>query len=245
MPVTTGLLLFHSIAVFIILKHFKSDYDSFSVIRSVLTSTKRKALKTLEVIEPVRPAAKPEDNHIPLEESLAAEEVIEIETFIESNTPALEEVKPSTKATAETVKTHPAEKNLKNLTLKELAALRRKTEQLAMKIALQFEGEQGRSPSDCSAKNLGYDVISRDSKGTVVRRIEVKGLQAAAGTVLVTPNEYSVMGESPDYYLYTVTNIGNGSPQLHITPNPASLSFSRRTVDYCITEAMLENIQHA
>ena len=62
---------------------------------------------------------------------------------------------------------------------------------------------------DVSAKNLGYDVTSLDSQSGEIRLIEVKGLAAAAGTILWSPNEKRVAEDRRDcYWLYVVTNCG-------------------------------------
>ena len=58
-----------------------------------------------------------------------------------------------------------------------------------------------------SAKNLGYDVTSLDPRSGEMRLIEVKGLAAATGTILWSPNEKRVAEDRRDcYWLYVVTN---------------------------------------
>ena len=72
-----------------------------------------------------------------------------------------------------------------------------------------------RHVEDVSAKNLGYDVTSLDTTSGDLRLIEVKGLAAATGTILLTPNERRVAEDRPDcYWLYVVTNCGE-TPVLH------------------------------
>ena len=64
---------------------------------------------------------------------------------------------------------------------------------------------------DVSAKNLGYDVTSLDTTSGDLRLIEVKGLAAATGTILLTPNERRVAEDRPDcYWLY----VARGTPHL-------------------------------
>ena len=70
------------------------------------------------------------------------------------------------------------------------------TEATAMRVVMEHEQAQERHVEDVSAKNLGYDVTSLDPKSGDLRLIEVKGLAAAAGTVLLTPNERRV-AENP------------------------------------------------
>ena len=60
---------------------------------------------------------------------------------------------------------------------------------------------------DVSAKDLGYDVTSLDLKTGDLRLIEVKGLAAGTGTILLSPNEHRVAEDRPDcFWLYVVTN---------------------------------------
>jgi len=83
------------------------------------------------------------------------------------------------------------------------------TEATAMRVVMDHEREQGRHVEDVSAKNLGYDVTSLDPKSGDLRLIEVKGLAAATGTILLTPNERRVAEDRPDcYWLYVVTDCG-------------------------------------
>jgi hypothetical protein len=67
---------------------------------------------------------------------------------------------------------------------------------------------------DVSEKNLGYDITSLDLASGELRLIEVKGLGAKTGTVLLTPNERRVAEDRRDcYWLYVVTDC-NESPRL-------------------------------
>ena len=61
--------------------------------------------------------------------------------------------------------------------------------------------------TDIHKENLGYDVTSLDLRSGELRLIEVKGLSAPTGTILLTPNERKVAEDRPDcYWLYVVTN---------------------------------------
>ena len=54
---------------------------------------------------------------------------------------------------------------------------------------------------------LGYDLTSLDTQSGELRLIEVKGIGAAAGTVMLTPNEKRVAEDRRDcYWLYVVTD---------------------------------------
>ena len=88
------------------------------------------------------------------------------------------------------------------------------TEQIAMRVVMEHEQAQGNLVTDVHEQNLGYDVTSLNTKSGESRLIEVKGLAAAAGTILLTPNERRVAEDRRDcYWLYVVTNCA-GEPQL-------------------------------
>ena len=88
------------------------------------------------------------------------------------------------------------------------------TELTAMRVVMEHERAQGRQVEDVSAKNLGYDVKSLDLKTGDLRLIEVKGLAAETGTILLSPNEHRVAEDRPDcFWLYIVTNCAD-EPQL-------------------------------
>ncbi len=81
------------------------------------------------------------------------------------------------------------------------------TEATAMGVAMAYEWEHGRQVYDVSANNQGYDLTSLDLRTGELRLIEVKGLAATTGSVLLTPNERRVALERRDcYWLYAVTD---------------------------------------
>ena len=81
------------------------------------------------------------------------------------------------------------------------------TEATAMRIVMEFERAQGRIVTDVHEKNLGYDVTTLDPNSGELRLIEVKGLGAMTGRILLTPNERRVAEDRRDcYWLYIVTN---------------------------------------
>ena len=89
-----------------------------------------------------------------------------------------------------------------------------KTEATAMRVVLEHERAKGRQVYDVCEKNLGYDVTSLDLASGELRLIEVKGLGASTGTILLTPNERRVAEDRRDcYWLYVVTNCDN-TPRL-------------------------------
>ncbi len=81
------------------------------------------------------------------------------------------------------------------------------TEAVAMDMVMAYERDKGRQVYDVHQKNLGYDITSLDLSSGEFRLIEVKGLSAASGTILLTPNERRVAEDRRDcYWLYVVTN---------------------------------------
>ena len=88
------------------------------------------------------------------------------------------------------------------------------TEAAAMRTVIEYERARGRQVEDVHEKNLGYDITSLDLASGELRLIEIKGLGAAAGCVLLTPNERRVAEDRRDcYWLYIVTNC-DATPQL-------------------------------
>jgi hypothetical protein len=81
------------------------------------------------------------------------------------------------------------------------------TEAIAMRVVIEPEQAQGRQVYDVHEKNLGYDITSLDLNSGEMRLIEVKGLSASTGTILLTSNERRVAEDRRDcYWLYVVTN---------------------------------------
>ncbi|MGE5551793.1 MAG: helicase-related protein [Bacteroidota bacterium] len=94
-------------------------------------------------------------------------------------------------------------------------AVRRHTHgEAAQVFGSGYERSQGRQVFDVHEKNLSYDITSLDLNSGELRLIEVKGLAAASGTILLTPNERRVAEDRRDcYWLYVVTNCG-AKPEL-------------------------------
>ncbi len=88
------------------------------------------------------------------------------------------------------------------------------TEAIAMRTVIAFEIAQGRQVEDVHEKNLGYDITSLDLRSGELRLIEIKGIGASSGRVLLTPNERRVAEDRRDcYWLYVVTSCDT-KPQL-------------------------------
>lgn len=96
------------------------------------------------------------------------------------------------------------------------------TELTAMQAVTEYEQAQGRTVFDVHLKNLGYDVTSLDVNSGELRLIEVKGLAAPTGTILLTPNERRVAEDRRDcYWLYVVTDCAR-TPQVQPIRDPAA-----------------------
>lgn len=95
------------------------------------------------------------------------------------------------------------------------------TEAIAMRMAMEHERAAGRQVFDVHEKNLGYDLTSLDLASGELRLIEVKGIGAPKGTVLLTPNERLVAEDRRDcYWLYVVTGC-KSTPTVHVMEDPA------------------------
>ncbi len=99
---------------------------------------------------------------------------------------------------------------------------RRQVEQEAMRVAMEYERSRGREPVDVSQREH-YDIYSRDPGTGEERFIEVKGHKGPSLLAELTEEEYR-MAESQreKYWLYIVTNIGSGRPQLVAIQDPLS-----------------------
>jgi len=96
------------------------------------------------------------------------------------------------------------------------------TERIAMELAIDFERKAGRQVLDVHRENLGYDLTSLDPRSGEVRLIEVKGLDAAEGSIMLTPNEYRAAQDRRDcYWLYVATECKT-NPRLHPLKDPAA-----------------------
>lgn len=104
------------------------------------------------------------------------------------------------------------------------------TEAVAMRVVMEHEAAQGRQAFDVSAQNLGYDITSLDLASGELRLIEVKGLGAATGTVLLTPNERRVAEDRRDcFWLYVVTHCSTTPVLQEPVRDPARLDWTKVT----------------
>ncbi len=92
-------------------------------------------------------------------------------------------------------------------------------EEIGMRVAMEFEIAQGRSPEDVAAQNLGFDIRSKVSDESI-RYIEVKA-RAGEGKIALTPNEWLMSHRlGNEYWLYVVVNAAK-KPELYTIQNPA------------------------
>ena len=99
----------------------------------------------------------------------------------------------------------------------------KEVEAIAMAVAMEHEKTEGRTPEDVSALDLGYDIRSIHPGSGELRLIEVKGLSAEEGAILLTPNEHRVAQDRRDcYWLYVATRCKSGSPELRTQKDPAA-----------------------
>jgi hypothetical protein len=95
-----------------------------------------------------------------------------------------------------------------------------------MRMVMEYEQARGRQVYNVHEKNLGYDVTSLDLNSGELRLIEVKGLAAAAGSILLTPNERRVAEDRRDcYWLYVVTNCAADPVLQEPLKDPARLAW--------------------
>ena len=121
------------------------------------------------------------------------------------------------------------------------------TEATAMRVVMEHECALGRQVYDVSEKNLGYDVTSLDLSSGELRLIEVKGIGASTGTVLLTPNERRVAEDRRDcFWLYVVTNCGTEPVLQEPIRDPARLDWhevSKVAHYYLAVDAMQKPMQ--
>jgi Domain of unknown function (DUF3883) len=104
------------------------------------------------------------------------------------------------------------------------------TEAAAMRLVMDHEAALGRQVYDVSAKNLGYDITSLDLASGELRLIEVKGIGASTGTILLTPNERRVAQDRRDcYWLYIVTHCDTAPRLQDPIRDPARLDWTEVT----------------
>lgn len=107
-----------------------------------------------------------------------------------------------------------------------------------MRVAMEYEIATGRAVTDVHEKDLGYDITSLDTKSGELRLIEIKGIGADTGSVMLSPNEYRVAQDRPDcYWLYVVTNCSTNPTLFPPIKDPARLPWGEiiKVQNYAIT----------
>ena len=92
-------------------------------------------------------------------------------------------------------------------------------EGIAMKVAMDYEVANGRTPKDVSADNVGYDVRSVDSDGVSMRYIEVKGRSGTDGVMLSENEKNRLENLGRRAWLYIVVEC-KGEPKLYCINDP-------------------------
>ena len=99
-----------------------------------------------------------------------------------------------------------------------------------MGVVMEHERALGHQVYDVSSKNLGYDVTSLNLTSGELRLIEVKGLAASTGIILLTPNERRVAEDRRDcYWLYVVTGCADRPRLQEPIADPARLDWHEVT----------------
>lgn len=112
------------------------------------------------------------------------------------------------------------------------------TEATAMRVAMEYEQAAGRTVTDVHEKDLGYDLTSLDTRSGELRLIEVKGIGADHGSVILTPNELRVAQDRPEcFWLYVVTNCDTTPTLFPPILNPARLPWAEvmKVQHYAVT----------
>ena len=106
---------------------------------------------------------------------------------------------------------------VKPMSSKEMAS-DEEVEKIGMRVAMEYERNQGRHPEDVSKENLGFDIRSKGKNE--IRYIEVKA-RKDEGEVALTQNEwFKAKRFKEKYWLYVVAN-ATSNPTLYIINNPA------------------------
>lgn len=101
-------------------------------------------------------------------------------------------------------------------------------EAIGMRVAMEYEQAEGRTPKDVSKDNVGYDIRSLSPSGQK-RYIEVKG-RAGTDGVMLSENEMNRLAQLGDRaWLYIVIEC-KGNPQLFCIQNPAcTMQFEQKS----------------
>ena len=105
-----------------------------------------------------------------------------------------------------------------------------KTEMTAMRVVMDYETARGCQVRDVHEQDLGYDITSLDPHSGELRLIEIKGLAAPTGTILLSPNEHRVAEDRRDcFWLYVVTHCATEPTLREPIHDPARFSWREIT----------------
>ncbi|MCL1994399.1 MAG: DUF3883 domain-containing protein [Spirochaetes bacterium] len=107
-------------------------------------------------------------------------------------------------------------------------------ERIAMQTVIVIEQEAGNLPKDVSKYNLGYDIESKTTEGSL-RFIEVKGRAAGKNDITVTHNEMKVAATTPGKFILAVVIVDCNKRSITYFTNwvdsGPSFAESRRSLD--------------
>ena len=88
---------------------------------------------------------------------------------------------------------------------------------------LAYERQQGRFPEEKPHNNRGFDILSRNTAGEVVRTIEVKSKGDKWDSVLVSSPQFETALElKTNFWLYVVErSLDDDNYQIYLIQNPA------------------------
>jgi hypothetical protein len=94
-----------------------------------------------------------------------------------------------------------------------------------VKRVLAYERACGREPNEKAHSNAGFDVESRDKRGGLVRRIEIKstgGQWSVAGVMVSRRQHHQAVADGDLFWLYVVENAQDDNFRIYRIQNPAS-----------------------
>ncbi len=88
---------------------------------------------------------------------------------------------------------------------------------------LAYERQQGRFPEEKPHNNRGFDILSRNAAGEVVRTIEVKSKGGKWDSVLVSRSQFeTALERNTNFWLYVVErSLDDDNYQIYLIQNPA------------------------
>lgn len=88
---------------------------------------------------------------------------------------------------------------------------------------LAYEKQQGRFPEEKPHNNRGFDILSRNADGEVVRTIEVKSKGGKWDSVLVSKSQFeTALERNTNFWLYVVErSLDDDNYQIYLIQNPA------------------------